>query len=249
MTKMEHSSHGLLREPPHNLKRMTNLIKPRKRPSPATDLKRGTQKSNKGKLHALSDEELNKKIEEIESRVNDNSLVPYNTGLINNQNKVQMTKDEHVLVRKERMDNNWSSTIKNLSSKTKRPVDESIINKVDQYREKVEKLMALELATPSDVKYGAQNWYMSLRTSPYFKDLRHYMQPIGNTINGLYLRITDNPNARADIVRKPCILPKIEKKTFKDNPYFKEKMKRESKKIGEIMSGKDDEVDSLVVRY
>lgn len=206
-------------------------------------------KPNKTKLVQLSDEDLQKKTEEIEKRINEGCQVEYHTGLINSQNKVMHTRDEHVLQRKEKMDNNWSNTISNITAKIKRPAEDSIINKVDQFREKIEKLTALELATPSEVKFGQQNWYMSLRTSSYFKDLKHYMQPVGNTINGLYLRFTENPNARSDIVRKPNLLPKLDnKKTFKDNPYFKEKMLKESKKINEIMSGKDEEIDFLMIQ-
>ena len=36
-------------------------------------------------------------------------------------------------------------------------------------------------------------------------------------------------------------------KSFLENPYLKDKMKREGKKIGEIMSGKDDEIEGLLV--
>jgi len=205
------------------------------------------QRNSKGKLVPLSDEELQKRMEAIEKRINENRDKESVNEFQNEQNKVIFTKGDHVLLRKEKVDNDWTNTINALSNKIKRPAEQSIINKADQYREKVEKLIALELATPSDVKYGAQNWYLSLRASPYFNDIKHYLRPIGNSVNGLYLRMTDNPNARADIIRKPQAASDIGHKTFKDYPYYKEKMKKESKKIGEIMSGKDDEVDGLIV--
>ncbi len=59
--------------------------------------------------------------------------------------------------------------------------------------------------------------------------------------------VTENPDAKTDIVRKPN-MKKATGKTFLDNPYLKEKMKVEDKKLAEIMGGKDDEIDGLQVR-
>ena len=63
---------------------------------------------------------------------------------------------------------------------------------------------------------------------------------------GLWMRVTDNPNVKADVVRNPN-LKTGNYKTFKDNPYLKEKMNKEHKRINEIMSGKDEEIAGLQV--
>jgi hypothetical protein len=69
---------------------------------------------------------------------------------------------------------------------------ESIIEHSRHYRERIEK--AKDRETPLETKA----WYLELRN---FNDIRQHMLPLGNTMNGLWMRMLNN--TRQEIIRTP----------------------------------------------
>ena len=213
--------------------------------------KKGALKSDKGsktpqnrKCKDVTDEELLVMFQNIEERLFHEQAAEADRGArISFKEKLKTAKDERVLDNYLKFQKAWDRQSKLAQDKTKREEIDSLVNSSEGYREKNEKLTALELATPSSIKYGSQNFNLSLRSSEYHNDLRHHMIQMGN----LWVRVTENPNAKADIIRNPNLLKNINKKTFKDNPYLKEKERKEKKRLDEILPGKDDEIDGLQV--
>ena len=65
------------------------------------------------------------------------------------------------------MEKVWSKQANYLAKRThKGQTEDSIMYRLDEYREKKQELEALEIATPLELSYGNNYWYMSLRASP-----------------------------------------------------------------------------------
>ena len=156
------------------------------------------------------------------------------------------SNQERFLDQFERTQQQWERTLQSACNQLGRRPEDSVVARADGFREKVEKVTALEMATPSDVKYGVQNWYMSLRATGVSKDTRHHMLHVGNNYTGLWMHVTDNPNRTHEVVRKPGRLMGSYK-TFKDSPYLQDKMRREAKRLSEIIPVRDEQFEGLRV--
>eukprot|EP00826_Nyctotherus_ovalis_P023578 TRINITY_DN1812_c0_g1_i14.p1 TRINITY_DN1812_c0_g1~~TRINITY_DN1812_c0_g1_i14.p1 ORF type:complete len:349 (+),score=89.56 TRINITY_DN1812_c0_g1_i14:76-1122(+) len=111
---------------------------------------------------------------------------------------------------------------------------ESLLARANGYREKMELAQAMEMATPTAIIYGSQNWHLSLRNSPNLKDTAHYTLPLDRSHVGLWVHITENPNNQVVVIRKPG--PQIKRfKTYVDNPFVKVKQVREYKRVKELL--------------
>ncbi len=193
----------------------------------------------------VTDPELLQKYQDVEERLRTNSLET--TAL--RQSTIQQLQDgkqERSFTRYQAIQQHWQRQQKQASAQLGRPLAESVITRAEGYREKVENITALEMATPSDVKYGAQNWYISLRSSSFGKEPKNYTLHTGNNYTGLWMHVTDNPHKQCEVVRKPKATNN-RYKTFKDNPFYKEKVLRESKRLREIIPLVTESVDVFQV--
>ena len=98
--------------------------------------------------------------------------------------RLKDTKDERILENYTRMKKVWDRQNKVVCERLNRSLEHNVVTRAEGYREKMEKVTALELATPSDLKYGDRNWYLSLRKSDYVKDIRHHTINIGDSLSG-----------------------------------------------------------------
>lgn len=187
----------------------------------------------------INDVELQSKYEDIMKRLN-----PYQN--ITRLTNLKSDKQEKFFETYKKTQQTWDRNIKSACKALKRPLGFSVVARADNYREKVEKVAALDAITPSEIKYGAKNWSMGLRGTPSVKEPRYFDVQVGNSYNGLWMRIIDNPNKQIEVVRNPSRI-KGEYKTFKDNPLLQEKFKKEAKKINEFLPTKDDSVEELCV--
>lgn len=111
---------------------------------------------------------------------------------------------------------------------------ESLLARANGYREKMELAQAMEMATPTAIIYGSQNWHLSLRNSPSLRDAAHYTLPLGRSHVGLWVHVTENPNSQVVVIRKPG--PQVKRfKTYVDNPFVKDKQVREYKRVKELL--------------
>ncbi len=204
---------------------------------------RSASKKNLKKLD-MQDEDIESKYAGIMARLRGASQSS-GSGARNMQ-AFRSTKQERFFDTHRQAQQRWERQLKSACGRLGRKPEDSVVSRADGYREKVEKVAALEMATPSEIKYGAQNWYMSLRCSSLFKDVRHYSVHVGNSYTGLWIQITDNPNKQAEIIRKPTRLVG-NYKTFKDNPFLQDKIRKETKRLNEISPARDDQIEGLQV--
>jgi len=136
----------------------------------------------------------------------------------------------------------WNQYLYTTCAAIGRDPGDSVAIRADEFREKQERSRALENANATALIYGAQGWYLSLRQSNKFNDLKHYSIPIGGLYNGLWMRVTDNPHKPEMVIRSPIkIVPKSKKHTYKDNPFLIAKQKAEARRLTELIPVKDDE--------
>lgn len=207
----------------------------------------GRQDAGAGKEHVerqkkrhrridIGDEELKKRYQDIKMQLK-LSAVGSSTMTISTDGG---NHNERSLVNYENEKKQWEQHIKEACRKLGRAVEDSVAYQAERYRERMENATMLELATPSDLKYGSQNWYLSLRSSPFFKERRNYTMPVGNNYTGLWMIVTDNPNRQLELVRKQGI-GQSSYHSFRDNPFYKEKLAREAKRISELTAGVREE--------
>jgi hypothetical protein len=126
---------------------------------------------------------------------------------------------------------------------------ESLLARTNTFREKVELAQAMEMATPTAIIYGDQSWYLSLRSSPKFKDTKNYTLPVGCSRDGLWVHVTENPNNQVVVIRKPG--PQTRRfKCYLDHPFVQDKKTKEFKRVKELLpviSNKD--ISKLIVSF
>ena len=196
-----------------------------------------------------TDEEIMIRFNEIGSKMNQHSLSNC-TGFksVKSMQTFNETKQERFFETHNNLQKLWSSNLQKTCAEAGRKPTESVVVRSVGYREKIEKAHAMEMTNPSAIIYGAQGWYLSLRSSPKFKDTRHYALPVGGSYNGLWMQITDNPHKQAEIIRSPTSMQTIKPKSYKDNPFLIAKQKQESKRLSELIPVNDNEdLEGLMV--
>eukprot|EP00826_Nyctotherus_ovalis_P060422 TRINITY_DN8476_c0_g3_i2.p2 TRINITY_DN8476_c0_g3~~TRINITY_DN8476_c0_g3_i2.p2 ORF type:complete len:210 (+),score=57.06 TRINITY_DN8476_c0_g3_i2:80-709(+) len=144
------------------------------------------------------------------------------------------TQQERMLETHRRAEATWSKHLKSVCRRLNRVAGNTVISRADHYRERVEQVSALEQVTLSEVKYGPRGWKLGLRNEGGAGDIRDLYLKVGKASDGPYYCIIDNPKRIKEIVRSPKLL-KGTYKTFMDGSSSKEKMRREGKRVRELM--------------
>eukprot|EP00164_Ancoracysta_twista_P005469 GFYU01007501.1.p1 GENE.GFYU01007501.1~~GFYU01007501.1.p1 ORF type:complete len:870 (-),score=308.69 GFYU01007501.1:334-2943(-) len=114
--------------------------------------------------------------------------------------RLQLTRDERALERHDKMQVEWERFSKRMAHRLKKDVDDLVFNRMDEAREKKEEYEKVNQATPVHMRFGPDNWEMSLRDA-YCK----YAQ-IGGPLSGLYAPVMgDNQKADLEIIRNPIM--------------------------------------------
>ena len=145
----------------------------------------------------------------------------------------------------EKMQKQWENNIKGTCRQMGRTVEESVVAHAEKYREKLEKVTALEMATPVSMKDGGRKWHLSLRSNSERRNEK-YKIPVGGTYAGLWMSIIDNPYRGIEVVRKHGALVDTHK-NFMDSATFKEKVAVEAERLREIISVKEEFAEDLKV--
>jgi hypothetical protein len=182
----------------------------------------------------------------VQRRIANNNNANHDDSCLPHLYRKYEIKQINALSQKKQTDKSWDSISKTLSNATSRPIEKSLIRNSEEFRERVEKLSVLEQATSSDSKYGERNWCLGLRSNSMMKEPKHYIMPVGNPLNGLYVRMESNIHKKIDVVRKPA-LARLSQMSFKNFPYYADRMSSEKAKVASLMAGRDDCVDSLCV--
>ena len=158
----------------------------------------------------------------------------------------RQTKEDKFFEAHKKVQQVWDRQLRSSCKHLSRPIGSSVVARAEEYRGKVEKIAALEAATPFDVKYGVRMWSMGLRTNLLSKEAKRYDVHVGSSYNGLWMQVMDNPNRHAEIIRNPLRLTG-EFKTPGGNSLLQEKIKKEPKKFNDIMHIKEDALGDLYV--
>jgi len=118
----------------------------------------------------------------------------------------------------------WKKIEKNLSSKSRKDESQLVANRASEYREKIEEYDFLDRKLSSKERMGNRAWYMTLRNEENCSDT--YIQ-VGNKFYALFTRITARSGSEKEIIRKPGEV-KFQGKTFKQFPYFREKLQEDT---------------------
>ena len=97
----------------------------------------------------------------------------------------QMASNRHerALSRWAEQQSHWENHAQKASQKTGRPMEQSVVQRAEEHREKLEVMELLDRAIPLEVKSGGHSWYHSLRG-----DGTRFVQ-IGNMFSGLHLPV------------------------------------------------------------
>ena len=190
-------------------------------------------KSNKIEV---SDDKIKSKYDEVKSRITYdlyNSMTDLNKTSLSQ--RLYETKQERFIKNYGSTERDMNNYYKQLSSSIGRANYESIVDRAKSYRERLEKAQVMEMATPTAIIYGTQSWYLSLRSWPKSKEIRHYMIPTNNLINGLCINITENPNKQVTMIRKPGLNIQSKFRTYDDKPFYIIKQRRESERVFNLL--------------
>jgi len=150
------------------------------------------KKKHKKKVTEAKDEELSDKYQKILNRLKSSAMNSINREL-------NETRQERFFERYKRTTTRYNKLL-NMTCESigRKPLD-SVIPRATFYCEEVERKNVSEAAGRRPKTYGERHWYLSLRDCNKCKEKRHYIFPLGNTENGLWIRVTENPR-KADTV-------------------------------------------------
>lgn len=158
------------------------------------------KKKRKKKITEARDEELSEEYKKILSklRLNEVNTAMYSTkGIM----EFQETRQERFFERYRNTTRQYNRLVNmTCDSIGRKPLD-SVITRATMYREKVERKNATEAAARTSKAYGERSWYLNLRNCNQCRDARHYILPLGNAANGLWMRITENPRRVDTMIR------------------------------------------------
>ena len=92
----------------------------------------------------------------------------------------------------------------------------------------------MEMITTTAHVYGDQQWCLNLRRSKNVNDNKDYILPVGNSCDGLWVHMTDNPRKPLMAIRNPE-RQKLKFKSFNDNPFVIDKQCKEHKRLSAIL--------------
>ena len=158
----------------------------------------------------------------------------------------QMASNRHerALSRWAEQQSHWENHAQKASQKTGRPMEQSVVQRAEEHREKLEVMELLDRAIPLEVKSGGHSWYHSLRG-----DGTRFVQ-IGNMFSGLHLPVKlHRENVEYEHVRKPLLAAlcksrvdedgnRIGPRTWRDEEYLVRRLRMYQKKMEDMAPGK-----------
>jgi len=102
------------------------------------------------------------------------------------------SKQERFFKKHNVYEKNCRRSVRQICNTIGRKPFESIIERSRNYRQKVER------AKDRETMFETKTWYLDLRND---NDLRQHMLPLGNTMNGLWMRMVNN--TRQETIRIP----------------------------------------------
>lgn len=139
---------------------------------------------------------------------------------------------------------------KKIAKKSKKNVEDLLMNRTDASRLKREIHEIMECKKPFEEKYGNFSWNVSLRRPKNFIGTRHTYLNFGNDINPLWLSIKETIPKYAEIVRKPDQKLDEEFKTLTTNDYLMTTVQTcESVNLNHLQNIKDLEVKSINLSF
>eukprot|EP00826_Nyctotherus_ovalis_P044376 TRINITY_DN4788_c0_g5_i1.p1 TRINITY_DN4788_c0_g5~~TRINITY_DN4788_c0_g5_i1.p1 ORF type:complete len:305 (-),score=57.78 TRINITY_DN4788_c0_g5_i1:214-1128(-) len=111
------------------------------------------------------------------------------------------TRQERFFERYRNTRRQWNRVLNMTCDSVGRKPPDSVVSRAKMYREKVERKNATETAARTSKAYGERSWYLNLRNCNQCRDNRHYILPLGNTVNGLWVRVTENPKRVDTMIR------------------------------------------------
>jgi len=158
----------------------------------------------------------------------------------------QMASNRHerALSRWAEQQSHWENHAQKASQKTGRPMEQSVVQRAEEHREKLEVMELLDRAIPLEVKSGGHSWYHSLRG-----DGTRFVQ-IGNMFSGLHLPVKlHRENVEYEHVRKPLLAAlcksrvdedgnRIGPRTWRDEEYLVRRLRLYQKKMEDMAPGK-----------
>jgi len=142
----------------------------------------------------ISNEELNKKYEDINNRVQkDKCLIKK----VCTSKEFEGGKQWRSIENNKKYQKQWNKCLNNLCKSIGRSLTDSVM--VKPILSRVEK--ARLVATPTAHIYAEKKWHLDLRKTSKSKDVHHYSVPIGNSYGRLWMRITEDPDKEKQMLR------------------------------------------------
>lgn len=183
--------------------------------------------SDNTSLIPITDTEINSKYKEVLECVN-------NTRREVSRNSSYGTQQERILETHRKAEAVWNKHLKAISKRLHRLAGNSVVSRADHYRQQVEEVLALEQVTLSEVKHGPRRWKLGLRSGADGEGGRGLYLRAGKTSDGPCYCVVDYPKRVREIVRSPKVL-KGTYKTFMEGSWSQEKMRKEGKRMRELM--------------
>jgi len=163
--------------------------------------------------------------------------------------KIIAGRDERMLARHNKMEAEWERHRNYVSKRLHRSVDQLVVSKAEEFREKVELFDLLDRATPVGIKSGGYSWYHSLRN-----DGSRHVQ-VGNMFSGLsFLMKMRKENYVDELVRKERLVEQCKArkggtdnpKTWRDDEYLVARLRRYRATMNDLAPGRLDYEEMLV---
>ena len=192
----------------------------------------------------VTDQELMQEFKEVKRRFNFQTSLATTTIT----EKFRETQQYNFFTRLDDTLNSRKKYYKTIANGIDRQPLDSLLTRSNAYREKVEKARAMEMVTTTAHVYGDQYWCLNLRRSKNLNDNKDYILPVGNSCDGLWVHMTDNPRKQLISIRNPE-RQKLKFKSFSDNPFVIDKQCKEHKRLSAILPLISNEDFCTIVVY
>lgn len=156
------------------------------------------KKKRKRKVVDVKDEEVAEEYRKVQERLREGMT---GFGCTKGAADFYETRQQRFFERYRNTRRQWNRVLNMTCDSVGRKPPDSVVSRSRMYREKVERKNATETAARTSKAYGEKSWYLNLRNCNQCRDNRHYILPLGNTVNGLWVRVTENPKRVDTMIR------------------------------------------------
>ena len=111
--------------------------------------------------------------------------------------------EEHALETYKRRVEEWNRISENISRKIGVGIDELLINKIEEYRDKIEEFDLMDMSIPPHIRHGINAWELSLRGGLKGAGGIRYVQLGSSFPYPLYCPVYEVNNKQFEMIRKP----------------------------------------------